>query len=312
MFTGIALKIISAFVFTLMAASIRWVGDAVPPGQVVFARSFFALIPLLIWLGWNGQLMASVRVRNISGHFLRSLLGTVSMFLNFAALARLALADATVIGYASPLIAVCLAFLLLKERVGVYRWSAVAIGLFGVFIILAPHLASGAIVAAFTGSGSDARVSQGMLLALAGACCSSCAMIQIRRLTQTESTGAIVFYFTAFSTLLALLSAPFGWRWPGLENMLVMVLTGCLGGVGQILLVQSYRTVEASLIAPFEYTTILWAVLIGWFLFGDAPNITVYVGAAVIIGSGVFVILRERQLGIERAQAREADQPPLT
>ncbi|GGE42861.1 permease [Agaricicola taiwanensis] len=312
MFAGIALKILAAFFFTLMAACIRWIGDAVPPGQVVFFRSFLGLLPIVVWLILVGELKQTVLTRNIPGHFLRSFIGCLSMLFVFSGLARLPLPDATVIGYAAPLITIVLAYFILKERIGIYRWSAVGVGLIGVLILLWPHLSGGTLAEAFGGVGGEARVSQGALFALAGAFCSACAMIQVRRLAQTEKAGAIVFYFSLFSAVLSFLSIPFGWVMPDLTVMGVLLLTGIFGGIGQLLMTQSYRYADASLIAVFEYTTIIWSVALGWALFGDVPQSTVYIGAAIIIGSGVYVIFREHRLGIKRARARKASAPPST
>jgi drug/metabolite transporter (DMT)-like permease len=310
MFTGIALKILSAFFFTLMAATIRWVGDVVPSGQIVFFRSLLGVVPIVIWLLWTGQLKNSVFTRNIPGHFLRSIIGCTSMLFVFSALARLPLSDATVIGYAAPLITIALAYFILKERVGVYRWSAVGVGLVGVCVLLWPHLSGGALAKALMGEGGEARVAQGAFFALIGAFASACAMVQVRRLALTEPTGAIVFYFSMFSACISLLTIPFGWVMPEPEVMIALLLIGGFGGVGQILLTQSYRHADASLIATFEYTTIIWSVALGWLVFGEVPPSTVYLGAAIIIASGVYVIFREHRLGIKRARARKASAPP--
>jgi drug/metabolite transporter (DMT)-like permease len=308
MLRGIAFKVASAFLFTLMSALIRWIGDSVPLGEVVFARSLFALLPICLWLMWRRELGKAVRTSNPRGHFLRSFIGVGSMFMTFAALARLPLPDATAIGYAAPLITVVLAYFILHERIGAYRWAAVAVGLVGVVVILWPHLASGALADMLTGGGPG-RATEGAVIALGGAFLTAGAMIQVRRLTQTERTGSIVFFFSLFSALIGLLTAPLGWHWPDTEIGAALVLAGILGGVAQILLTQSYRYADASLIAPFEYTTIVWSLAIGWLAFGDVPHGTVYAGGAIVIGSGVFVILRERRLGIERARARKASPP---
>jgi drug/metabolite transporter (DMT)-like permease len=196
----------------------------------------------------------------------------------------------------------------LRERIGAYRWGAVAVGLLGVMVILWPHLMGGALAAMLGGNTSE-RASQGALLSFAGAMLSAGAMIQVRRLTQTERTGTIVFFFSLFSALIGLSTAPFGWQWPNVEVAMALVTAGIVGGTAQILLTQSYRYADASLIAPFEYTTVIWALAIGWLVFGDLPHPTVYVGGLIVIGSGVFVILRERKLGIERARARKASPP---
>jgi drug/metabolite transporter (DMT)-like permease len=309
MLRGIAYKIASAFCFTLMAALIRWIGHDVPPGQVVFARSAFALIPILLWLGWAGDLPAAFRTPRPWGHFLRASIGVTAMFCMFAGLARIPLPDATMISYAVPLFTTVLAVVILGEPLRMVRVAAVIVGLVGVAIMLWPHISGGQLVQVLAGAGGEA--STGALFSLLGALFTSCAMIQVRRLVQTESTGTVVFYFSVFSTLFALATVPFGWVVPDAESAGALVAIGLLGGVGQILLTQGYRHAEASVIAPFEYTTLIWALGIGWIVFGDLPDGYGFAGGAVVVISGVLVILYERHLGIERARARRAELPPV-
>src|SRR5688572_22104959 len=137
---GILLKIASALLFAAMSALVRWISDRVPVGQIVFFRSAFAIVPVVLIYAWRRELYAAVRTSRPLGHITRGLIGVLGMFLSFAALVRLPLADVTAIGFAAPLITVALAALILKERVRVYRWSAVAIGFLGVLVMLAPHL----------------------------------------------------------------------------------------------------------------------------------------------------------------------------
>jgi drug/metabolite transporter (DMT)-like permease len=305
MLTGILFKIASAFCFTLMAALIRWVGDSVPSGEVVFARSAFALIPILLWLGAQGRL-ADVRTSRPGGHFLRSSVGVMAMFCMFSGLARISLPDATMLHYSSPLITILLAALILGEPLRRQRVAAVLVGLGGVAVMLWPHLAGGMI--ARLAEGGD-RVAAGALFALGGAFFTACAMIQIRRLVQTETTAAIVFWFTIFSSLFGLATLPFGWVMPDPVTAGVLVMIGLLGGVGQIFLTTGYRYAEASVIAPFEYTSLIWALSIGWIAFGDLPDGFGFIGGFVVVASGFLVIRDERRRGIERAKSREV-QPP--
>jgi drug/metabolite transporter (DMT)-like permease len=299
-FTAIALKILSALVFTFMSAGVKTLSEAYPIGEIVFFRSAFALLPLVVWLRWRGDLINAVRTSNIAGHLLRGLIGTCAMFSGFVALTYLPLSDAVAIGYAAPLITVALAALVLKERVRAYRWTAVAIGFAGVLIMLAPHMNAGAIA-----RGLSAGPAIGVLFALLGAFCGAGATIQVRRLTETEKTGAIVLYFSLLSSLLGLTTIALGWRWPSLGEFGLLALTGILGGVGQILLTQSYRFGDASLVAPFEYTTMVWAVLIGWFIFGQWPQQAVIVGGAFVCAAGLFVVWRERRLELIRVKEVE-------
>jgi drug/metabolite transporter (DMT)-like permease len=298
---GIALKVLSALAFTVMSAGIKHVSADYPTGEIVFFRSAFAIVPLLLWLGWRGDLISSVRTSNFRGHLLRGIVSSCGMFSGFLALSYLPLSDAVAIGYASPLIVVALAALILHEKVRAYRWTAVIVGLAGVLIMLMPHLAGGAIA-----GGLSSGPAVGALFALFGACCSAAATIQVRRLLDTEKTGAIVLYFSLLTSVLGLITLVLGWRLPSAADGALLVGIGILGGIGQILLTQSYRYADASLVAPFEYTTMVWAFLIGWFVFGQAPVQTVVIGAVIVALSGIFVLWRERQLGLVRAKEIEA------
>lgn len=284
----------------MMSAGLKIVSDRYPTGQLVFFRSSFAMIPLLLWLAWQGDLINAVRTKNVTGHFLRGFTGTCSMALGFAALAYLPLHDAIAIGYASPLIVVVLAALILKETVRTYRWTAVAIGFVGVLIMLSPYL-NPKIFSGAMGAGPTI----GAFLAIMGALCSAAATIQVRRLTSSEKTGAIVFYFFLLSSGLALCTSFFGWRLPPLGDFLLFVLIGILGGIGQILVTQSYRFADTSIIVPFEYTTMIWAILFSWLMFGDLPEQTVVIGGIIVAVSGLFIIWREHKLGVMRSAELE-------
>jgi drug/metabolite transporter (DMT)-like permease len=225
------------------------------------------------------------------------------MFLSFAALARLPLVDATAISFAAPLITVALAAMILKERVRIYRWSAVAVGFLGVIVMLAPYLDLGRAAAA-----SGPAI--GALLAVAAAFCNAGTVIQTRRLTDSETTSAIVFYFSLFCAIAGLLTLPFAWHSPTGAELAALVAIGVLGGVSHILLTESYRFAPASVLAPFDYTAMLWAFVLGYALFGETPTELVSVGAVIIAAAGLFVIWRERQLGIVRARARAKARTP--
>ena len=226
----------------------------------------------------------------------RGVISVFGMFLSFAALARLPLVDATAISFAAPLVTVALAALILKERVRAYRWSAVVIGFFGVIVMLTPYLDLGDAVA--TGPAI------GALIALAAAFCNSGTAIQTRRLTVTETTSAIVFYFSSFCALAGLLTLPFAWHPPTELEFVKLVAIGVLAGVAHILLTEGYRFAPASLLAPFEYTAMVWAFVLGYAMFGEMPTPAVLLGAAIIAASGLFVIWREHRLGLERPRAR--------
>lgn len=299
---AILLKLISALLFALMSALVRWLGETIPVGQVVFFRSAWAILPVVVIYAWRRELTAAVRTGRPLGHFGRGLISMTGMFLNFAALARLPLVDATAIGFAAPLITVALAALFLGERVRVYRWSAVAVGFAGVIVMLWPYLDLARLV-----SGS-AVTTVGAFLALAGAFTNAGSVIQTRRLTDTETTSSIVLYFSLFCALAGAATLPFAWVTPTGAQLAALIATGLLGGIAHLLLTESYRFAPASVVAPFDYTAMLWAFVLGYAMFGEVPTLYVYVGSAIVAGAGLFVIWRERQLGLKRA--REAEGPP--
>ena len=292
----------------MMSATLKTLAAGYPFGEIVFFRSSFALLPLLLWLAWQGDLIDAVRTRDIVGHFKRGFIGTASMSFGFASLAYLPLHDSIAIGYASPLIVVVLAALVLKEKVRLYRWTAVAVGFVGVLIMLSPYLNRGNT---FSGDFSPGPT-LGAILAFAGACCSAGATMQVRRLTLTEKTGAIVFWFFILASALSFSTIVFGWRMPNATDFGLFAFSGILGGIGQILITQSYRHADTSVIAPFEYTTMIWALLLGWFVFSELPTNTMLVGASIVAATGLFIVWREHKLGLLRTKEMAvAPQKPL-
>ena len=302
-FKGIGLKLISALLFAMMSALVRQLGDVAPVGQMVFFRSAFAILPVVVIYAIRGELMSAVRTSRPFGQLGRGTLSVCGMFTNFAALTRLPLADATAISFASPLITVALAAIVLKERVRVYRWTAVLVGFAGVIVMLVPHFDVGRYAGA---AATTAAV--GSLLALFSAFCNAGTVIQTRRLTQSETTSSIVFYFSLICAIAGALTLPFAWHTPTGSELAGLIALGILGGLAHILLTESYRHAAASVVAPFDYSSMLWALLLGYWLFGELPAALVYVGACIVTGAGLFVIWRERQLGVQRA--REAEGPP--
>src|SRR5262245_2408565 len=192
-----------------MSALVRGFGDTVPVGQVVFFRSAFAILPVVIIYAARRELASTVRTGRPFGHIGRGIISVFGMFLNFAALARLPLVDATAITFASPLITVALSAMFLNEHVRVYRWSAVGIGFVGVMVMLWPYLDLVTVVAA----GSTART-LGAVCALGSAFTNAGSVIQTRRLTDSETTSSIVFYFSLACSVAGLATLPFGWHEP--------------------------------------------------------------------------------------------------
>jgi drug/metabolite transporter (DMT)-like permease len=300
---GIGLKILSVLVFTLMAICIKASAPHVPPGERVFFRSLFAIPVIFVGLAWTGRLRWGLRTSHPIGHFWRGLVGTTSMGLGFTALGLLPLPEATAIGYAAPLLTVIFAAMFLGEQVRIFRLTAVFLGLAGVVIVLTPSLTVTSVDAA-----SKLEV-LGAMAALLGAVFAALAQVFVRKLIHTEPTSAIVFYFSVTATLLALVTLPFGWVVPAPREAALLVGAGLLGGVGQILLTESYRHAETGMIAPFEYVSMLLALVLGFAIFGEVPTAATLGGAGLIVAAGLFILWRERRLGIRRSEARKVMTP---
>ncbi|MFC3168881.1 DMT family transporter [Paracoccus fontiphilus] len=300
---GILLKCASVAIFTVMAAMVKATSEtaAVPAGQQVFFRSLFAIPVILVWLAVRRELGVGLRTVRPLGHFYRGIVGTAAMALNFSALALLSFPEVTAIGYAAPLLVVIFAAMFLNEDVRLFRLSMVGIGLTGVLIVLSPQLRLDA--------DPDPYRMLGAVVALGGAVGAALAQIFVRKLVQEERTSAIVFWFSFTSTILGLLTLPFGWVMPDAQTAVLLVGSGILGGIAQILLTSAYRHADASLVAPFEYASMLLAIAIGWYVFGEVPTRVVLIGATLVIGAGIAIIWRERQLGLERNRQRKAMTP---
>ncbi len=300
---GILLKVISVTIFVSMSTLIKSTG-AVPAGQIVFFRSAFAIIPILIFLAFRRELSIAFRTSRPLSHVIRGMVGVSAMGLGFFALTKLPLPEVIMLGYAQPLLVVALSALVLGETVRMFRWSAVVIGLLGVLIIIWPRLT---LLSGDAPLAHDEAV--GVIAVLCSAVFAAVAAILIRRLVQTEQSATIVLWFSLMASLIALLTIPFGWIALSSWQTFALIGAGISGGVGQILMTESYRHAEVSTIAPFEYTSMILGIISGYVFFGDLPTLNMIFGGLIVVGAGIFIIWREHRLGLERGKARRL-QPP--
>jgi len=288
---GIGLKIGATLAFTLMAAIARHLGQDIAVGQIVFFRSAFAFIPIGIALLVVGGGLSNLTTKHPWLHVRRACTGVFAMFTYFTALTYLPIADVTAISFASPLIVVVLAAVMLGESVRFFRWGAVLTGFAGVLVMISPHVGEGL---------SSGLAGAGILFGLANAILVAFTMIFIRMMSGTESALAIATYFQLTCSVVSGLTLPFVWVTPSGLEILLLVLMGVLGGIGQLLMTNGFRYAQASTLANFDYAAMIWAILFGWLFFSELPEPAVYAGAVIVIGSGLFVMWRERRLGLER------------
>lgn len=269
-----------------MAAMIKLGSEAhVSLVELAFYRFFFGLVPLLVWMAGTRNLGAW-RTRRPLAHLTRGMIGLTTMVCAFCAVIRLPLAEATTINFAVPLFAVVLSALVLHEPVGRHRWSAVAIGFLGVLIVMQP--------------GGTSLPPAGLAFAMAAAFGGAAVTITIRQIGRTESTPTTVLWFTLFSIGVTGLFMPFFAKNHDPATWAILVALGLFGGVGQLFLTSALRFAPVSVVVPFDYTQLLWAVLLGWLLWNTHPPATTWLGGAVIVASGLYTLYREHKLGREK------------
>ncbi|WP_147126690.1 DMT family transporter [Shimia ponticola] len=281
-------------IFTVMSAFIKATAPEVPAGQSMFFRAAFAIPVILVWLWWDGALPSGLKTQNWVSHAKRGIVGSCAMGLGFWGLGLIPLPEAAAIRFATPIILVVLAAVMLGERIRMFRISAVFMGLIGVLIILWPRL----------GAGLSDGATLGAMVTLASAALAALAQVFVKGMAGRETTAAIVFYFSLTAATLSLVTVPY-WVWPSFENWLFLIGAGIIGGFGQICLTSSYKYAEAGALAPFTYTSMLWSVLIGWLWFAELPTVWMLAGGSLVIAAGALIVWRERALGQDRTARRK-------
>ncbi|MGV2168397.1 DMT family transporter [Agrobacterium sp. 16-172Ci] len=305
--TGILLKLTAMLAFTVMSACVKGLNGAIPVGEVVFCRGFFALIPLCLWFIASSERITVPAKKNIGSLLAGSSAGLGGMFFGFLALAYLPLVNVTVLSYTTPLFTIMLAALLLGEKVRIYRWSAVLTGFIGVFITLSPKL----IFDAASGPAQiDSVAMIGTALALTGALCAAFSSIAVRHLNSIEKPSRIVLIYTLTGVVAGLATLGFGWKMPDFHQFLLLAGGGLAGGIGQIAMTLSLRHAQASLLAPFDYTTMIWAIALGYLFMAEVPTGATLIGALTVIAAGLFAMWRENRLAKQAVREPTASTVP--
>ncbi|ALM51057.1 hypothetical protein BJB45_14920 [Halomonas huangheensis] len=287
---GIALRVLSGLLFTGMLLCVKLLSDVVPLGQIVFYRSLFALLPIVVFLMWRREFPAGLATRRPLGHLLRSGLGAAAMFASFAAVARLPVAEATLLAQLSPVIMAIGAVLLLGERLTLHRVLALGLALSGVVVLVLPGLGDA------TGQAS------GYLLGVLAAVLTAGALLTVRRISRTETPGAIAFYFVVASAVAGLATLPLGWASVTTEQLLLLILAGLFGGAGHIAMTLALRFSEASRLAPFEYVALIWPVLVDLLVFGLPLSAGFLMALPLIVAGAALAALEGRRF---RRQPRQ-------
>ncbi|MEQ8815670.1 MAG: DMT family transporter [Thalassobaculum sp.] len=287
---GIAMQVIAVAMFASMGMVIKLLDGRYPTSQIILFRCAPALLPLILYLPLQGG-WSALKTRRPGWHLVRTVAGIGSMYVGFYALGRMAFADYVAISFTAPLFGTLLSIPFLGERVGIWRTGAVGLGFAGAL------LTAGPIAGEF-----DPMV----LFAVGSAFGYGMAMIAMRKLGSTDKSSATVFYFTVAGALSSLLLLPAQWVAPTPEDLALLVTIGLVGGVAQIFMTEAFRLAPPSVVAPFDYTAMLWALAFGFFVFGTFPGPQVLAGAALICASGLFIIHRETVRGVKRAKLKSS------
>ncbi len=274
---GIAYALVGVLVFSIQDAMAKWLTADYAVMEILFFRGLFALIPCALIVSRTGG-RASLRTRRLGHHLGRAALLMGALVCYYLAIRSMPLADAVAISFSAPLFMTALSVPLLGEHVGARRWAAVVVGFVGVLIVARPG--SGAFDAA-------------ALLVVAASLFYAGAMIATRSLNRSESSGAIMFYFTLTSIVASAGFVPFQWVTPTPADAALLAALGLIGGFGAFFVVESFRHAPVAVIAPFDYSGLVWAALFGFVLWGDVPGPAVLTGAAVIVASNLYIIRRE-------------------
>jgi drug/metabolite transporter (DMT)-like permease len=268
--------------FVLVDTSAKWLTAGYSIVQILFfgrmLGPFFALY--LAYRRGNG--LADLKTRRPMMHLVRTLLALAAIGTYFYALKVLPLAECISIGFSAPLFMAILSIPMLGEKIGPRRWAAILVGLVGVVVILRPGLLP---------------VSWGALSALASGLLYALSFILARRMSATESLASLMFWFTAIGLVATSIVLPFVWITPAWPDVLPFAVVAILTTFAHLFITQAFRYGEVSLLAPMEYTALIWGVIYGWLIWGDLPDLWVFVGAGIMIASGVYLLHREHKLG---------------
>ena len=284
---GFLYMLLSVCAFSVMDLIVKW-SDNYPLGQVIFFRGFFGLV-LYYFVIPKERLKDFYVTKRPMLHFSRCFFGLMALLSIFTALRNLPLATVVSISFAAPIFTTIMSIFFLSEKVGIYRWLAVIVGFVGIIIITQPGLSLLNIYYIYP------------IIFCLGL---SYVAIAIRQLSTSEPVWLISFYFSASITILGLMSLPFGWVMPSFKDFILLSLVGVLGGVANLLLSQSYKLSEVSLVTPLKYLALIFGIIFGYLIWDEVPTISTLFGSALVILSSVIIFRREiyykKQLSVTR------------
>lgn len=287
---GLGLRLLATALLSTMAALVKYAETrGANLAETMFFRQVFALPVVVAWIA-AGPGLHTIATRRIGAHITRTAVGLLGMVFTFGAVLLLPLAEATTLQFTVPIFATILGALVLKEPTGWHRWGAVLAGFVGVVIVTQP------------GSGHFPVL--GTLVGLMAALLVAIISILLRQLGRTESASTTVFWFSLLSVPPLGLAYLFNWQPHDGFTFLVLAAIGVIGGLGQLAITGSVRLAPVSAVVPMDYSSLVWGVLFGWLLFGALPGTTTWIGAPIIIASGLYIVYREHRRRVREKSDR--------
>ena len=287
---GILLIMTAIALFVVMDANAKYLSHYLPVIQIVWARNTFALLFLCIMLRRHHPLLL-LRTTSPKLQIVRSLLLFGSTWFFFAAIHYIPLADASSISFVTPLMVTALSVPFLGEKVGVRRWTAIAVGFVGALIVIRP---------------GPGLLQSAAVLPLLSATCFAFYQIATRILATRDHAYTTSLWSPLVGALVTSAMMPFLWHPPTLQQWPLLLLIGAIGGFSHFVFIRAYEYAPPSALAPFAYTNLIWTVSIGYLVFGDLPDRYTALGAAIIVASGLYTLYREQ---VRRREARQASAP---
>ncbi|MAW13698.1 MAG: RNA polymerase subunit sigma-54 [Rhodobacteraceae bacterium] len=276
---GMIFMTLSGLGFVSMHSIVKTLGPTLPAFEIAFFRAFFGLllvVPMVVMTTGN-----PLKTQKFGLHAMRGFINGISMLLFFLGVTLTPLAELTALSFTAPIFATLLAMLFLGEMVGARRWAAIFVGFAGTIVILRPGFED---------------VGLGPILIVSSALFWGASMIFVKRLTDTESNLTIVAYASVWLTLACAIPAYFDWIWPNLTQILFLVAAAMMGTLGQFAMNRALKLADASVVLPMDFTRLIWASIIGYFLFSELPDIFTIIGAFMIFGSTTYIGIREQRL----------------
>ncbi len=270
---------LSTVAFSVMHVIIRYISDDIHPFQIAFFRNFFGLIVFMPWIVQNG--LGIFRTERLSLHMLRSGLNVVAMFMFFTALSLSPIARVTALGFTAPIFAALVGVVLLRERFYLRRWTALLLGFIGTLVILRPGILA---------------IDLGSMLVLGSALLWGITLIVIKLLSRTESSITITAYMNLLLAILAFVPALYVWTMPSWEGWIWLMVIAISGTVAQVGLAQSLKEADASTVMPLDFLKLIWVAILGYLLFAETVDFFTWIGAAIVLGSSVYLAYRETQI----------------